>query len=178
MRKTIFLFVTLALMALVVGASARNDGGMIATAVMKDVKGNDIGRARFTEDNTGSVHIDVSVKSVSPGRHGIHIHETGRCDPTFAAAGAHYNPAGKKHGLSNPQGAHAGDLPDLTVNEAGDGRLSTTTHMVTLSPGKATLFDQDGSALVIHAGPDDQMTDPAGNSGDRIACGVIQKDGT
>ncbi len=168
----------LVLMALVVGAYARNAGGPKATAVMKDMNGNDIGIARFTEDDIGAVHIDVSVKGISPGKHGIHIHEIGKCDPTFAAAGAHYDPAGKKHGLSNPEGPHAGDLPELNVSETGEGRLSTTTILVTLSPGKTTLLDKDGSALVIHAGPDDQMTDPTGNSGDRIACGIIEKEGS
>jgi Cu-Zn family superoxide dismutase len=82
---------------------------------------------------------------------------------------------GKKHGLSNPEGAHAGDMPELLVNDAGEGHLSATTSLVTLSPGNTTLFDNDGSALVIHTGPDDQMTDPTGGSGDRIACGVIER---
>lgn len=176
MRKTIILFVMLAIMALSVSAYARSDGGLEATAVMKDTAGNDIGLARFTEDDKGVVHVDVNVKGLSPGKHGIHIHEKGTCSPTFTAAGAHYNPMGKKHGLSNPEGAHAGDMPELLVNDAGEGHLSATTSLVTLSPGNTTLFDNDGSALVIHAGPDDQMTDPTGGSGDRIACGVIERD--
>ena len=90
------------------------------------------------------------------------------------SAGGHYNPSGNLHGLDNPSGPHNGDLPNLIVNEAGIGRLNATTDRVTLSPGAATLFDADGSALVVHAGPDDNVSNPAGNSGARIACGVIE----
>ena len=88
-------------------------------------------------------------------------------------AGGHYNPAGRRHGLENPAGPHSGDRANLVVNEAGVGHLSTKTELVTLAPGAATLFDADGSALVIHANRDDQVTDPTGNSGGRVACGVI-----
>lgn len=144
-----------------------------ASAIMKDANGHEIGIAYFNEDANGLVHIDVKASGLSPGQHGIHVHEKGNCSPTFAAAGSHYNPLHKKHGLNNPDGPHAGDLPDLQVDESGAGYLNTTSDRFTISAGPTSLFDSDGSAIVIHAGPDDQMTDPAGNSGDRVACGVI-----
>jgi len=97
----------------------------------------------------------------------------GRAARRFAAAGEHYNPLGKQHGLDNPNGPHAGDLPNLVVNKDGSGKLITTTDRVTLTPGQTSLFNGNGTSLIIHAKPDDQKTDPAGNSGDRIACGVI-----
>lgn len=163
------------LMSLATGVCAQDARTDHAFAVLKDSNGKDVGLARFTEESDGLVQVDVQVNGVPPGKHGIHIHKTGNCSPPFASAGDHYNPLGKHHGLSNPGGAHAGDLPNLVVNDAGVGRLNATTDLVTLSAGPATLFDSDGSAIVLHAGADDQVTDPTGNSGDRIACGVIRK---
>ena len=175
MKISSYLLTMAVLISLATGVYAQDNGTNHAFAVLKDSSGNTSGLARFTEDGSGLVRVDVQVNGISPGLHGIHIHKTGNCSPTFASAGDHYNPLGKKHGLGNPVGAHAGDLPNLEVNDAGVGRLNTTTDLVTISAGPATLFDSDGSALVIHAGADDQVTDPAGNSGDRIACGVIEK---
>jgi Cu-Zn family superoxide dismutase len=122
------------------------------------------------------VHVNVQVEGLSPGLHGIHIHAVGSCvAPTFASAGGHYNPLSHQHGLENPNGPHAGDLPNLVVDVSGHGRLQAMTDRVTLSPGIATLLDGDGSALIIHANPDDQVTDVGnGGSGPRIACGVIE----
>lgn len=175
MKIISYLLAMVVLMSLATGTFAQDNSTNHAFAVLKDSGGKDIGLARFTEGDNGLVRVDVEVSGISPGLHGIHIHKTGNCSPTFASAGDHYNPLGKKHGLSNPGGAHAGDLPNLEVNDAGVGRLNATTDLVTISAGPTTLFDSDGSALVIHAGADDQVTDPAGNSGDRIACGVIKK---
>jgi Cu-Zn family superoxide dismutase len=115
---------------------------------------------------------------LAPGLHGIHIHAIGSCTPTFAAAGGHYNPLGRQHGLQNSLGAHAGDLPNLIVNQDGVGHLDATTEGVTLTNGPTTVFDTTagavGSAFIIHANEDDQVTDATnGNSGARIACGVI-----
>ncbi len=155
---------------------AREDATHNATAVMKDAKGNTVGLATFTEDCNGLVRINVNVRGLTPGLHGIHIHEKGNCTgPSFTSAGAHYNPLGKEHGLNNPKGPHAGDLPNLEVCENGTGHMNVTTDLVTLSPGPTTLFTANGTALVIHAEPDDQMTNPSGNSGARIICGVIEK---
>ena len=175
MRKIFFLLATLALIISVTTISAQAANAEHATAVLRDADGQVIGWAKLVEDATGTIHVNVHVKGLMSGLHGIHIHTIGVCaTPDFISAGSHYNPFGNEHGLKNPAGPHAGDLPNLTVNEAGIGHLNTTTDLVTLSSGPTTLFDADGSALVIHASSDDQMTDPTGNSGARIACGVIE----
>ena len=147
-----------------------------ATAVMKDAQGNTVGLATFTEDTSSLVRINVNARGLTPGLHGIHIHNKGNCTgPSFTSAGEHYNPLGKEHGLNNPKGPHAGDLPNINVGEDGIGHFNVTTDLVTLSPGPTTLFTVNGTSLVIHSGPDDQITNPAGNSGVRIICGVIEK---
>lgn len=167
----------LAVTAAMTGASLAGSGATRASASIIDVNGTSIGWARLVEDATGIVHVNVHVKGLTPGLHGIHIHRAGDCTPPFSAAQSHYNPGGHAHGLDSASGPHAGDLPNLVVNEDGVGHLDTTTDRVTLTGGPTTLFDttagQVGSALVIHAGPDDQVTDPTGGSGARIACGVI-----
>ena len=176
MKRILAILAGLLAVAWVAGAYAGNDGAEHAAALLKSpgAEGEVVGEARFVEDATGLVHVDVHVKGISPGEHGIHIHAVGACSPTFAAAGGHHNPLGHEHGLDNPDGPHAGDLPALTVNPAGVGHLDVVTDRATLSPGATSIFDADGSALVIHAGPDDQVTDPTGNSGARIACGIIE----
>lgn len=176
MRNIIVFLVVLAVAvaALATVVTAQDRGAAHASATLVDPAGNDVGFARFTEDATGRLHVTVHVSGISTGLHGIHLHAVGSCTPTFAAAGGHHNPLGRQHGLENPNGAHAGDLPNLEVNAAGVGRLVGTTDRATLSDGPTTLFDADGSAIIIHAGPDDQITDPTGNSGGRIACGVIE----
>lgn len=160
--------------ATAVAAQGATHGG----ASIVDGSGATVGWARFTEDGAGRLHVDVQVRGLPQGRHGIHLHAVGSCvGPAFASAGGHHNPLGAQHGLHNPAGAHAGDLPNLEVNVAGNGRLQATTDRATLSGGTTSLFDGDGSAIVIHAGEDDQVTDPTGNSGGRIACGVIEAEG-
>ena len=120
--------------------------------------------------------IIVNAKGLPEGLHAVHIHAVGKCEaPDFASAGGHFNPLNKKHGLKNPDGPHAGDLPDMYVNKDGVGRYEALMESVTLGAGETSVFDADGSAIVIHATADDNVTDPAGNSGDRIACGVITK---
>jgi Cu-Zn family superoxide dismutase len=138
-----------------------------ATATLVDITGASIGTARFVEDAAGLLHINVKVAGLTPGLHGVHIHEAGSCTPTFTAAGAHHNPLGAAHG------SHAGDLPNLVVNGAGRGRLNASTEQATLSAGPVSVFDLDGSSLIIHAAADDLVTQPTGNSGARVACGVI-----
>ena len=167
-----------ALLALTAGVTASvtaADGAVHARARIVDGAGQTIGWARLTEDAGGQLHLNVQVEGVSPGRHGIHLHAIGQCvGPAFASAGGHHNPLGAEHGLENPAGAHAGDLPNLMVNGAGRGHLDAISHHATLSSGAVSLFDADGSAIVIHANEDDQVTNPTGNSGARIACGVIE----
>jgi len=167
----------LAVTAAIAGASVAG-GATRASTIFVNQAGTEIGWARLVEDASGVVHVNVHVTGLTPGRHGIHIHAVAACGPTFAAAGPHYNPLARLHGLSNPGGAHAGDLPNLIVNEDGVGHLDTTTDRVTLTDGPTTLFDQTvnavGSSFIIHANEDDQVTDATnGGSGARIACGVI-----
>lgn len=118
----------------------------------------------------------VTVTNLSPGVHAIHIHEAGKCDaPDFKTAGGHFNPANKQHGMQNPEGHHAGDLPNLTVGANGKGTFKSTIQDVTLAgDGANSLFHAGGTSVVIHEKADDMKTDPAGNAGARIACGVIQ----
>ena len=123
---------------------------------------------------TGGVLVSVEAKGLTPGLHAVHIHAVGKCEgPGFTSAGGHFNPAQKKHGLKNPQGPHAGDMPNMYVSKDGIGRFEVLNDNITLGPGDRSVFDADGSALVIHVGVDDYATDPTGNAGDRAACGVI-----
>ncbi len=156
-------------------ASAQQAPTVAAAAALRDTGGRVVGVAFFTQEDGGPVRVQVWATELLPGQHGIHIHSVGACSPTFAAAGDHFNPTGAHHGLDNPQGPHAGDLPNLIVGADGNGVLDTTTDRIALGEGDRSIFDADGSSLVIHADPDDQMTDPAGNSGERVACGVISR---
>jgi Cu-Zn family superoxide dismutase len=138
-----------------------------------DASGQSVGNLTLTQRGRDSVHVVVESTHLPAGVHGTHLHTTGRCEaPGFTTAGGHLNPAARQHGTRNPAGPHLGDLPNLTVAADGTGRMEATVAG-TLAPGQAPLFDADGTALVVHAGPDDMMTDPAGNSGARIACSVI-----
>jgi superoxide dismutase, Cu-Zn family len=149
--------------------------GATAVADMRNVSGQPVGTAMLTQIGD-VVRIELEVQGLPPGTKGVHIHEVGSCEPpTFTSAGGHFNPLGKQHGLLNPQGPHAGDLANIVVGPDGKGRLETSAGFVTLGAGTNSLLDANGSALVIHAAPDDFRTDPTGNSGARIACGVISK---
>ncbi len=146
-----------------------------ARAVLKDAQGQAVGTATFTPTR-GGVKVEVEVAHLTAGKHGIHVHAVGQCEPPgFQSAGGHFNPFGKQHGFHNPEGAHAGDLPNLTVKKDGTAKASFTAKGATLAEGDGSLFGPGGTSLVIHAGPDDEKSDPAGNSGDRIACGTIEK---
>lgn len=140
-----------------------------------NTKGDSIGTAQLTQVEN-KVQMAIDVQGLSPGKHGIHFHAVGRCDtPDFKTAEAHLNPTHKEHGFENPKGYHSGDLPNLEVGEDGKAQATFTTEMVTLEKDKPnSLMKSGGTALIIHAQPDDYKTDPSGNSGDRIACGVIQ----
>ena len=149
--------------------------GRRATAQLADAGGRQVGTLTLRDAPGQAVVIEGDLRGLPPGTHGIHFHAVGQCDPAgqFASAGAHFNPASRKHGLENPDGAHAGDLPNLVVGPDGSATVRMTTPRVTLGREPASLLDADGSAVVVHGAPDDQRTDPSGNSGARIACGVI-----
>ncbi len=148
-----------------------------AHADIANAQGTKIGAAKFTATKDG-VKIAVNVSQLTPGEHGIHIHAVGKCEgPAFTSAGGHFNPTNAHHGINNPQDPHphAGDLLNLVVGKDGKAKATFVDKAVTLGDGANSLFHEGGTALVIHAKPDDLMSDPSGNSGDRIACGVIQK---
>lgn len=147
---------------------------LAGAVTLKSVFGETLGTATMTQNADGAVRIQAQVRGLPPGEHGIHVHQFGACAPTFAAAGEHYNPTGREHGLQNPDGPHAGDLPNLMVNADGTGTYDYTSSLFTLSASPTTIFDTDGSALVIHATVDDQVTDPSGNSMGRIVCGAVE----
>ena len=146
-----------------------------ARAQLRDARANVVGTATLSE-LPGGVRVTLRVNGLKPGDHGFHIHAVGRCEPPdFTSAGAHFNPYGKHHGLANPDGPHAGDFPNLDVGADGTGSLDTTDSLVTLKEGPNSLFPPGGTPLIIHVDPDDEKTDPAGNSGARVACGVIER---
>ena len=144
-----------------------------ARADIQNAEGRSIGTASLRETNDG-VLVTLTVKGLPQGLHAIHIHSVGKCEaPSFTSAGPHFNPMNKKHGLKNAAGPHAGDLPDMYVEKNGLGRYEVLVDRITLGPGEMSIFDADGSAIVIHVTGDDNVTDPTGDSGDRIACSVI-----
>jgi len=173
MKRTAFMACLLLLTGSLAYA-ADGAGWKSAEAEIQDSRGQTVGSAVFTPTPKGVVAV-VEVSKLAPGKHGIHVHAAGICEPPdFKTAGGHFNPHGKKHGLKSAEGAHAGDLPNLEVGPNGKGKLKATLSNATLEVGDtASLLGPNGSSIVIHAKADDGMTDPSGNSGDRIACGVV-----
>lgn len=155
-------------------AAFAQEGPKMAVAELVGADGKKIGVATFTGGEEG-VRVVLHVRGLSPGYHGFHIHGTGKCTaPDFQSAGGHFNPFGKKHGLKSADGAHVGDLPNLLVGPDGVGVAVAMIPMATLGKGQGSLFQSEGTAVVIHSGADDHTSDPAGNAGKRMACGVIR----
>jgi superoxide dismutase, Cu-Zn family len=143
---------------------------------LHNAQGEQIGNVTLREDESAGVLIRGKVSKLPPGAHGFHIHAVGKCEPPdFMSAGPHFNPLGKQHGVKNPAGPHAGDLADLSVGPDGSVEVNVVAPDVTLGAGSRSLTITEGTALVIHAEPDDNSTDPDGRAGARIACGVITK---
>ena len=147
------------------------------TVELKDAQGKSVGTAVLSSKGASSgVSMKLSLHDLPPGEHALHFHQKPQCDaPDFKSAGPHFNPEGKKHGLQNPEGHHAGDMNNFTVNAKGTAKFKVVNKDVTLGDDSHSLFSNGGTALVIHAKADDMKSDPAGNAGDRIACGVITK---
>jgi superoxide dismutase, Cu-Zn family len=155
-------------------ATSRSAPSTVATAAMANPAGQNVGMVEIMRDGD-SVMLRARVSGQNAGEHGIHLHATGKCDaPGFASAGGHLNPSAHQHGTLNPSGPHAGDLPNIMIGPDGAGTLAAqlTGNAADMA---VSLFDADGTAIVLHAGPDDYKTDPSGNSGGRIACGVLMR---
>lgn len=162
------------LTAVLAAALALPAAAQTASAPLKDAQGKEVGSANLTQTPRG-VLINISVKGLPPGEHAFHVHAVGKCEAPFTSAGGHFNPDAKKHGLLAADGAHAGDMTNLHIPQSGDLAVEVLNAAITLEKGKPnSVFDADGSALIVHASSDDYKTDPTGEAGGRIACGVIK----
>ncbi|WP_432361904.1 superoxide dismutase family protein [Sporosarcina sp. UB5] len=182
MKHKLIVVLLMSIILVVAGCGKANNKVPVSGEKMEAIvspllntEGKKIGEVTMVQELEG-VLINVQAENLPPGSLGIHIHEKGVCKPPeFTSAGAHFNPTGKEHGFDNPKGFHLGDLPNIEVDKDGKVSMRLTTSEISLKKGvENSILDKDGSAIVIHERADDYKTDPAGDSGARIACAVIK----
>jgi superoxide dismutase, Cu-Zn family len=166
---------TLSTVVALLAAAALTVSAQMTHVTMKDAQGKEVGMVMLSPATGGGVTVAYDFKGLPPGDHALHLHAVGKCEPPFTSAGPHLNPEAKKHGLENPEGPHAGDMPNIKVAADGTAKGSVTNKHVSLGAGTNSVFPTGGTAIVVHAAADDMKTDPSGNAGDRIACGVAAK---
>jgi Cu-Zn family superoxide dismutase len=173
--RPILLFLTVALVPAVLAAEPDAGArGPAISATLKDRQGRTVGTLALADTSHGLL-VRGTIDGLPPGPHALHFHEVGKCEPPFTSAGGHFNPGQKSHGMLSPNGPHAGDLPNLVVPANGKLDFELFVPGLTLSSGPTAVLDADGSAVVIHAKADDHQSQPAGDSGDRIACAVVAR---
>ena len=166
---------TLPTVVALLAVAALTVSAQMTHVTMKDAQGKEVGMVMLSPATGGGVTVAYDFKGLPPGDHALHIHAVAKCEPPFASAGPHFNPQTKKHGTENPEGPHAGDMPNIKVAADGTAKGTLTNKNVAMGAEPNSVLNATGTAIVVHAAADDMKTDPSGNAGDRIACGVVVK---